>query len=95
MKKEESISVVTVGPITRGGLQSKNLKVEELADGMQRFVKQLDSVLSRAQKESGEYKLKQIEVFVQIGAKGGISLLGVGGEASASGGIKLVFSRNK
>ena len=41
----------------------------------------------------GQFQFDAFEVSAQISAKGSLSLLGTGGQAGASGGLKFVFRR--
>jgi hypothetical protein len=68
--------------------------VEQLQARLGNFVAGMHAVVSRVQEAAGEFPLVEVQVAVEIGAKGSVSLLGTGGEASTSGGMTLTFRRS-
>ncbi len=92
MKDTETISVVTADAARGVGLQSR-LKVEELSVNVNLFLDQLGAVLAKAPQQVGAFHFAEFEVHAEVSAKGTLALLGTGGEASATGGLKFVFRR--
>jgi hypothetical protein len=72
---------------------ARKLSVEQLSENVSRFLSQMGSVLEHAPAEIGGFQFVEFEVNAEINAKGALALLGTGGEAGASGGIKFVFRR--
>ena len=80
----------------RQRVQRVPIKVEVLQENMAGLMKNLATVLSSAQaslEDGAQIELDQVELSVQVSAKGEVSLLGMGTEVGTTGGIKLVFKR--
>lgn len=89
---DDTIWVVTGEPATRGrGL--KELKIEELSINVNLFLEQMNDVLTKTPEKLGKFQLVEFEVHAEVTAKGTLALLGTGGEAGATGGLKFVFRR--
>jgi hypothetical protein len=84
--------VITADPTTRGGRQ-RELKVEELSVNVNLFIEQIGSVLEKTPETLGKFTMTEFEIHAEVTAKGTLAILGTGGEAGASGGIKFVFRR--
>jgi hypothetical protein len=67
--------------------------LKTLTDGVASFVAGMHGVIARAEAEAGAWKLDEVQVNVEVGAKGSVSLLGTGGEVSGGGGLTLTFRR--
>ena len=91
-QKSEMLVVVSSNSETRG-FGVKTLSVDELSKHMQAFLNQMGSVLEKAPAVIGAFRFEEFEVNAEITGKGSLALLGTGGEAGASGGIKFVFRR--
>jgi hypothetical protein len=88
------IMVVAADPGTvRGRMPPTKLNVDELSVNVSLFLEQMGSVLDKAPESLGSLQFVEFEVSAEISAKGTLSLLGSGGEAGATGGIKFVFRR--
>ena len=73
---------------------ASSVAVETLQDNVGRFLRSLDTILGGSPKEVGGLIVEEVEVHVQIDAKGNVGLSGVaGGELAARGGIKFVLRR--
>ncbi|MDX6707233.1 MAG: hypothetical protein QOI48_3079 [Solirubrobacteraceae bacterium] len=81
------------GPWLRKTVERDKVTVEELSARLGGFVAGMHAVISKIQATSREFPLVEVQVAVEIGAKGSVSLLGTGGEASTSGGMTLTFRR--
>lgn len=88
----DEILVVTGESGTRGW-GPKPLKVSELALQMSVFIGQMGEVLDKTPAKLGSFQFEEFEIQAEITAKGSLALLGTGGEAGATGGIKFVFRR--
>ncbi|GIL15503.1 MAG: hypothetical protein BroJett039_06760 [Chloroflexota bacterium] len=94
MDDHDTILVVTGSSTTRGG-NLRELKVEELSVNVTLFLEQMDRVLSKTPERLGEFQFVEFEVSAEVTAKGMLAILGTGGEAGATGGLKFVFRRAK
>ncbi len=54
---------------------------------------QVEQILSTAPKETGEFEFTEFTVTAQVSAKGGLMLMGAGGEVTAGGGLTFKFVR--
>jgi len=68
--------------------------VEKLNNEMAQLVGGMHSVIARIEAESDRWQLEEVQVAVEIGAKGSVSLLGTGGEVSGTGGLTFTFKRS-
>ena len=89
---ENTIWVVTGEPTTRGR-NLKELKIEELSININLFLEQMDGVLEKTPEKLGKFQFVEFEIHAEVTAKGSLALLGTGGEAGATGGLKFVFRR--
>ncbi len=79
---------------TRGGAgRIKELKVEELAASINRFLSQMEAALAHTPQSVGDFQFDEFEVYADISAKGQLMLLGTGAEAGATGGLRFVFRK--
>jgi len=60
---------------------------------MSGFIAVVEEAFEQAQLSTSRLQLEEIELSVEIGSNGKVSLLGIGGEASAKGAVKLKFKR--
>ena len=87
MSDQETILVQTAdATITRGG-RTRELQVGVLAENVEVFLKQVDSIIDKAPEDVGKFKLTEFTVSAEINAKGALALLGTGGEVGGSGGL--------
>jgi hypothetical protein len=91
----ETIVVITSeeGTVRGEGRTTTKLKTEQLAVNINLFLQQMSDVLEKSPEKLGKFHFAEFEVHAEITAKGSIALLGTGGEAGATGGIKFVFRR--
>ncbi len=93
--EKDTIWVVTSEPIaTRGGRQSKPLRVEVLADNVNLFIGQMGAILEKTPEKVGKFHFEELEVHAEISGKGTLTLFGTGGEIGATGGLRFVFRRS-
>lgn len=76
----------------RGG-QFQELEVDQLAVNINLFLDQMGTVLSKTPEKMGKFQFVEFELSVEISAEGQVILMGTGGKAGATGGIKFVFRR--
>jgi len=94
MTDNSSLQVLTVDTTAvRRNRLLKELKPDDLAESMNAFVGQIGRILERTAERVGAFEFSELEVHAQISGKGQFVLLGIGGEAGVTGGIKLCFRR--
>lgn len=70
------------------------LSAEDLKQNMGEFLEVVEEAFEQAEKPTqSKFVLDELELSVEINAKGQVSLLGTGGEAGGKGAIKLKFKR--
>jgi hypothetical protein len=89
---QNTIEVVT-GDVATRSRNRKQLKVSELADNVNQFLDQMGGILASTPKSIGQFQFTEFEVHAEVTAKGSLAILGTGGEAGATGGLKFVFKR--
>ncbi len=95
MSEKNTIWVVTTEPsTTRGRRGATELKVEELSVNVNLFLEQMGHVLEKTPEKLGTFQFVEFEIHAEVSAKGILTLLGAGGEAGATGGLKFVFRRS-
>jgi hypothetical protein len=92
MNGKDTITVVAAESGTRGRSATK-LNVGELSANVKLFLEQMGSVIDNTPASLGSLQFVEFEVHAEVTAKGTLSLLGTGGEAGATGGLKFVFRR--
>ena len=94
MSENDTIWVVTAeSSTTRQRARATKLNVEDLSVNVNLFLNQVGGMLERTPDNLGQFQLAEFEVQAEISAKGTLTLLGSGGEAGATGGLKFVFRR--
>jgi len=92
---KQTIQVVTApSTAVRGRSSVKELAIDTLADNVESFLKKVGNILDKAPDAIGKFQLAEFAVSAEISANGKLTLLGIGGEAGASGGITFTFKRN-
>jgi hypothetical protein len=89
---QTELLVLTGESGTRGWL-AKKLKVEDLSLHVNRFLEQMNGILEKTPQKLGKFEFAEFEIHAEITGKGTLALLGSGGEAGATGGIKFLFRR--
>ena len=88
---EDTIEVIVADAVvTRGERRIKpvGLKVGVLAENVNLFLTQIEGIMAKAPEEvAGKFKLTEFTISAEITAKGGLSLLGTGGEVGGKGGL--------
>ncbi|MDY6940948.1 MAG: hypothetical protein SWY16_25235 [Cyanobacteriota bacterium] len=68
---------------------------DDLKQSVAEFLDVVEEAFQRAEKAKSGMQLDEIELSVEVGAEGQLSLLGTGGKAGGKGAIKLKFSRRE
>lgn len=89
---QTELLVLTGDTGTRGWGATK-LKVQDLSAHVNLFLDQMNTILEKTPQLLGQFRFEEFEVNAEITAKGSLALLGTGGEAGATGGVKFVFRR--
>ena len=80
---------------TRRSLSQRvQVNVEDLKREIGNLLSAVGDVFDQAQAESG-LALEEVELSIEVGSEGQISILGSGGKVTGSGGIKLSFKRQR
>jgi len=66
--------------------------VDKLRSQVETFLASMGDVLSGVSAKVGEYKLQQVQISVEVSAKGQVSLLGTGGELAGKSGLTFTFA---
>ncbi len=74
-------------------LALKSIELKLLKNNLCDFIKKVDDLVDELPSLTKEYQLDTIEIGANISASGKVSLLGCGGEANASGGIKFILKK--
>ncbi|MGW0179100.1 Pepco domain-containing protein [Nocardia sp. NPDC003345] len=72
---------------------SSDIPVDEFRRRVSVFLDSIQDVIAEVTPPSGSYELDQIQVNVEISAKGQLSLLGTGGELAGKGGLTFTFTK--
>ncbi len=70
-----------------------DVPVDLLRQRIDRFLKQMQGIFLNIPKTFGQFELDKVTLSVEVSAKGGISLLGNGGEVGGSGGLQFELTR--
>ena len=90
---KDSIWVVTAeSAVTRKARASK-LRIADLSVNINLFLEQIGGVLEKTPEKLGKFQFAEFELHAEVAAKGTLAVLGAGGEAGATGGLKFVFRR--
>ena len=86
--------------LVRGGGESEfrgsaavPVKLDELTENLNDFLTQIGNTIEKSPAKLGAFVFNEITVNAEITAGGKFVLLGIGGEASAKGGITFKFTR--
>jgi hypothetical protein len=69
------------------------IPVEVFRRRVEHFMTAMQDVISGLTTAAGDYYLDQVQVNVEVSAKGQLSLLGTGGELAGKGGLTFTFKR--
>ncbi|MCZ8025179.1 MAG: hypothetical protein O9332_06935 [Microcystis sp. LE19-10.1B] len=77
----------------RKGSKRSRITAEDLKQNMEEFLGVVEEAFDKTENPESGMKLDEVELSVEINAKGQVSLLGTGGEAGAKGTVVLKFKR--
>lgn len=90
VEARDEIKPGTLGLAQRVATTVKYIETAELRKSFTGLVENLSAIFADI-KQVGGFELKEVQVSVEVGAEGGVSLLGTV-KASAGGAITLTFS---
>ena len=95
MSNKDTIQVVTADAVVTRRRGPRDLKVDVLAENVNLFMSQIESILEKTPEDVGEGKFRFTEftVSAEISAKGALVLMGTGVEATGKGGLTFKFER--
>ncbi|MCE6996222.1 hypothetical protein LZG04_15660 [Saccharothrix sp. S26] len=74
--------------------ERSEIPVEEFRRRVEDFMASMRDVISGLATTAGDYQLDQVQVTVEVSAKGKLSLLGTGGELAGKGGLTFTFKKS-
>lgn len=89
-------AITRTSRISTQAIRHVEVRMDTLEVQMARLLKQVGTVLSNAKQQAGEVagmELDEVEISVEINGQGQVSLMGIGGQAGASGAMILRFKR--
>ncbi len=69
------------------------IKSDSLAGNIKQFLSQIGEVFRSATQEFDGFSVETITINAEINAKGGLTLLGLGGELGSKGGISFTLKK--
>ena len=93
MSNGDTILIKTSGASDMRGFRPTELQVEDLSVNVNLFLEQMQTILEKAPAKLGKFEFAEFEIQAEVSAKGQLVLLGTGGEAGITGGLKFVFKR--
>jgi len=92
-QSKSTIWVATAEPVGLRGSRLQQLNVDQVAVNVNLFLGQMGNVLKSTPEKLGKFQFVEFEVYAEISGEGQLVLLGTGGKAGATGGLKFVFRR--
>lgn len=74
-------------------LVPRDLDAETLEDNVSEFLESVEGILKKTPEVVGNFRIREFIVTAEITAEGKLSLVGVGGGMSATGGLTFTFER--
>ena len=90
---DDAILVRATDATLRRGESLKELKIEVLAENVNLFLTQIESILAKAPDEVGKFRFTQFSVSAEVSANGKLVLLGSGVETGVQGSLTFKFER--
>lgn len=69
------------------------LSTDQVAERLSSFLNAMDGILGKLPASLGGFEIDQMELKIEISAKGQVSLLGTGGEVGTNGGLSFTLKR--
>ena len=79
--------------IRRGSDGPKELKVEVLAENVNLFLTQVETILQKAPDQVGNFHFTEFSVSAEVSAEGKLVLFGSGVETGIKGGLTFKFEK--
>jgi len=89
----DKILVRTSDDTIRRGESPSELKVEVLADNINVFLNQIESILKNSPDKVGKFQFTEFSVCAEVSASGKLILLGSGLETGVKGSLTFKFER--
>jgi hypothetical protein len=90
--EEQDATLSTVGDVFRSIVRRKTtIAPESLQEKLSAFLRSMDTALGGIPALLGAYKVDEIELSLEIGAEGELSILGTGGKITGTSGITLTL----
>lgn len=86
--------VVNSSHLSSQAIRRFEVRMDTLETQMARLLKQVGTVINNAKAQAGDItgmELDEVEISVEINGQGEVSLMGIGGQAGASGAMVLRF----
>jgi len=78
---------------SRKKVERELVSTEVLRERVEHFIDQMRGVLANVPEHADRFRIEEIELTLEISAKGSVNLLGTGGEVGGTGGITVSFKR--
>ncbi len=88
-----SVWVATAEPVEVRGGQFRQLEIAQLTVNVNVFLEHMHEVLKSTPEKVGKFQFLEFEVSAEVSAEGQLVLMGAGGKAGLTGGLKFVFRR--
>jgi len=94
--EDEDTTLSPVGDLVRGILRHKTtVTPESFQEKLSTFLKSMNTALGGIPSLLGAYKVDEIELSLEVGAEGELSLLGTGGKLTGTSGITLTLKHTE
>ncbi|MEM8637396.1 MAG: hypothetical protein AAGG51_01065 [Cyanobacteria bacterium P01_G01_bin.54] len=90
---DETMFVRTTDTVSRRVPGLKELKIEALAENVNIFLTNIESVIDKAPEDVGGFQLKEVSVSAEVSADGKLVLMGTGVQTGVSGSLTFTFER--
>ncbi len=88
-EEKGTLGVLTPGKPGKGGSKIKNLDVERLRESMAGLAENASTIFKDI-KQVGGFRLREVQLQVEITAEGGVALVGIA-KAGVKGAVSLTF----
>jgi hypothetical protein len=88
-----SIWVATAEAVEVRGGRLQQLEIDQLTVNVNVFLNHMNEVLKNTPEKVGKFQFVEFEVSAEVSAEGQLVLMGTGGKAGLTGGLKFVFRR--
>ncbi|HEX3783209.1 MAG TPA: hypothetical protein VHX38_26375 [Pseudonocardiaceae bacterium] len=71
-----------------------SISIDSFKQRVAAFLDAMQSVVDQAPQQTDGFTLEEVQIAVEVSAKGQLSILGNGGELASKGGMTLTFKRS-